>query len=276
MSVSKSFFVSRAFERFGAKCSSSGAFGFDDVLGLFLKTPLRHRVFFCELWLRPQVFLENFLSFFPKQSRFYSPDSNGDPKSEQTTLVMVSRKLEWKLDFRALARSSAEGPSIVVAIGTSRVRWSMVREKKTNKKQGSQPVIVRRLNPSSSANQRVPRPNVATVSHFAVFVDVDVQLQDGQAAARGQRRKAVIRDISGVDHWGVTNGVHRSGELSPCARCKKWRCWGAVVAKPLYTNGGRGRRRRLSAQPAELWLSEKSWKSSQCWRTFCMCLSHLE
>ena len=46
MSVSKSFFVSRAFERFGAKCSSSGAFGFHDVLGLFLKTPLRHRAFF--------------------------------------------------------------------------------------------------------------------------------------------------------------------------------------------------------------------------------------
>ena len=67
MSVSKSFFVSRAFERFGAKCSSSGAFGFDDVLGLFLKTPLRHRAFVCELLLRPQVFLENFLSFF--QSR---------------------------------------------------------------------------------------------------------------------------------------------------------------------------------------------------------------
>ena len=40
------FFVSRAFERFGAKCSSSGAFEFDDVLGLFLKTPLRHRAFF--------------------------------------------------------------------------------------------------------------------------------------------------------------------------------------------------------------------------------------
>ena len=46
MSVSKSFFVSRAFERFGAKCSSSGAFEFDDVLGLFLKTPLRHRAVF--------------------------------------------------------------------------------------------------------------------------------------------------------------------------------------------------------------------------------------
>ena len=52
-------------------------------------------------------------------------------------------------------------------------------------------MIVRRLNPSSSTNQRVlrslfPKPDVATVSHFAVFVDVDVQLQDGQAAARGQ------------------------------------------------------------------------------------------
>ena len=71
-------------------------------------------------------------------------------------------------------------------------------------------MIVRRLNPSSSANQRVlrslfPRPDVATGSHFAVFVDVDVQLQDGQGAARGERRKAVIRDISGVDHRGVTN-----------------------------------------------------------------------
>ena len=45
MSVSKSFSVSRAFQRFGAKCSSSGAFGLDDVLGLILKTPLRHRAF---------------------------------------------------------------------------------------------------------------------------------------------------------------------------------------------------------------------------------------
>ena len=63
------FFVSRAFERFGAKGSSSGAFGFDDVLGL-LKTPLRHPAFFCELWLRPQVFLENFLSFFQSRAGF--------------------------------------------------------------------------------------------------------------------------------------------------------------------------------------------------------------
>ena len=81
------------------------------------------------------------------------------------------------------------------------------KRKKKQKTQGSQRVIVRRLNPSSSTNQRVlhlrslfPRPDVAIVAHFAVFVDVDVQLQDGQAAAWGQRRKAVIRDISGVDH----------------------------------------------------------------------------
>ena len=79
------------------------------------------------------------------------------------------------------------------------------KRKKEQKTQGSQRVIVRRLNPSSSTNQRVfrslfPRPDVAIVSHFAVFVYVDVQLQDGQAAAQGQRRKAVIHDISGVDH----------------------------------------------------------------------------
>ena len=49
-------------------------------------------------------------------------------------------------------------------------------------------------NPSSSTNQRVlrslfPRPDVATVSHFAVFVVVDVQLQDGQDAARESEEK---------------------------------------------------------------------------------------
>ena len=50
-----------------------------------------------------------------------------------------------------------------------------------------------------------PRPDVATVSHFAIFVDVDVQLQDSQTAARGKRTTAVICDISGVDHRGLLN-----------------------------------------------------------------------
>ena len=69
------------------------------------------------------------------------------------------------------------------------------------KTQGCQRLIVRSLNPLSPTNQRVlrslfPRPDVATVLHFAVIVYVDVQLQDGQAAVRGKRRKAVIRDVS--------------------------------------------------------------------------------
>ena len=134
------FFVSRAFERFGAKLSSFGAFGFDDVLEVFLKAPLRHRAFFCELrlhGLRPQVFFWKFPFFFPKQSRRYLPDRYDDPQAEQSTLVMEHRRLEWKLDFRALVRPSAEGPWIAVAIGTSRVRMrrSMVqkRKKKTRK-----------------------------------------------------------------------------------------------------------------------------------------------
>ena len=132
MSVSKSFFVSRAFVRFGAKLSISEAFGFDDVLEVFLKTPLRHRAFFCELrlhGLRPQVFFWKFPFFFPKQSRCYLPDRYGDPQAEQSTLVMEHQRPEWKLDFRALAIWSAEGPWIVVAIGTSRVRRSMVQKR---------------------------------------------------------------------------------------------------------------------------------------------------
>ena len=87
MSISKSFFfVSRAFERFGAKCSSSGAFGFDNVLGLFLKTPLRHRAFFCELW-PPLVFLENFLSFFASRAGFTCPTGMAIPS--------LSKPLWW-------------------------------------------------------------------------------------------------------------------------------------------------------------------------------------
>ena len=64
MSISKSFFASHAFERFGAKRSRSGVFGSDDVLEVFLKTPLRHRAYFCELRLRPQIFF----SFFQKRA----------------------------------------------------------------------------------------------------------------------------------------------------------------------------------------------------------------
>ena len=110
------------FVKFGAKRSSPGAFGFDDVLELFLKTAPGHQAFsLANSDYDHEYFLK--ISFlFLKQSRCYLPDSYGDPQAEQSSLVVVRRKLEWKLDFRALARSSAEGPSIVVAFSTSRLR----------------------------------------------------------------------------------------------------------------------------------------------------------
>ena len=106
---------------------------------------------------------------------------------------------------------------------------------------------MRRLNPSSSTNQRVlrslfPRPDVATVSHFTVFADVDVQLQDGQAAAQGKRRKAVIRDISGFDHWGVPNlsaPISFAGQghctvfVTWCNYCR-WFCVGKALWRWFY------------------------------------------
>ena len=58
------FFVSRTFVRFCAKRSSAGAFDFDDVLELFLETPLGRWASFCKLRLHG---LRHFLSFFKAQ-----------------------------------------------------------------------------------------------------------------------------------------------------------------------------------------------------------------
>ena len=63
MFISKSFSVSRAFVRFGAKRSSSGAFGFDDALELFLKTPLCRRAFFANPEYHHEIFLKISLIF---------------------------------------------------------------------------------------------------------------------------------------------------------------------------------------------------------------------
>ena len=49
-----------------------------------------------------------------------------------------------------------------------------------------------------------PRPDVSTVLQFAVFLYWWLYSHVGQAADRGQRRKSVIRDTSGVDHRAVT------------------------------------------------------------------------
>ena len=182
-------------------------FGFDDDSEIFLKTPLRHQACFCELRLRPRVCVENFLSFCkaePLLLAWHLWRSPGWAKHFGDGTL----KTRMKLNFRALARSSAEEPSIVVAIATSRVRWSMVQKRKIHKEvsvwlcEGS---TFHHLQTSEFWGACFRDPVLLPFSHFAVFVVVDVQLQDDQAAARAKRRKAVIRDTSGVDHWGVTN-----------------------------------------------------------------------
>ena len=236
------FFVSRPFVRFGAKLSSSGAFGFDDVLELFLRTPLCHRSFS----LRTPIMTTDIFSkcpiFFSKQSQCYLPDSYGDPQAEQSTLVFLRRKLEWKLDSRALARWSTEGPSIVVAIGTSRLRWSMVQKWKTHK------VSVWLCEASTFPhveNQRVlrslfPRPDAATVWHFALFTYADVQLQASHAAAREQGRKPLIRNISGVDHPDSDSETKKHFFKQDCRKSKMATCLAASLC-----GGGESEKTRI-------------------------------
>ena len=117
------------------------------------------------------------------------PDSYGDPQAEQSSLVVVRRKLEWKLDFRAFARSSAEGPPIVVAFSTSRCGdpWSK-RDKSQMKSACDYPLSESLQN--QRGNQRVlrslfPRPDVSTFLLFAIFLHVAVQQHVGQDADPG-------------------------------------------------------------------------------------------
>ena len=85
----------------------------------------------------------------------------------------------------------------------------MIHGPKETKARWSQPVITLYRLQNQRGNQRVlrslfPRPNVSTVLLFAIFLHVAVQQHVGQDADPGQRRKAVIRDTSGVDHRAVT------------------------------------------------------------------------
>ena len=155
-----------------------------------------------------EYFFEHFLSFFPKHSRCYLPGSYGDPHAEQSTLVMVRRKLELKLDFRALARSSAEGPSIVAAIGDELCAVIHGPKEKTQQKKTKKNKEVSVWLCKVSTLHHLQTSEfwgacyVATVLHVTVIVYVDVQMQVGQAAARGKRRKSVIVNTFGVDHRG--------------------------------------------------------------------------
>ena len=134
MSVSKSFLFPALLKDLAPNVQALGLLVSTMFWGSFWKLRSVTGHFFLRTLTTTTSISWKFPFFFPKQSRFYLPDSYGDPKSEQSTLVMVRWKPEWKLDFRALARSSAEGPSIVVAIGTVVCDdpWSR-REKNTRK-----------------------------------------------------------------------------------------------------------------------------------------------
>ena len=89
-------------------------------------------IFFANSYYDHKYFLKISFLFFQSRAGFTCLTTMAIPSLSKSTLVIVRRKPEWKLDFRALARSSAEGPSIVGAIGKSRVQWSMVKKRKKN------------------------------------------------------------------------------------------------------------------------------------------------
>ena len=202
------FFVYRAFVKFGAKRSSFGAFGFDNVLELFLKTPLRHQAFSLRTSTTTTgIFFENVLSFF---------------KAEP---VLLAWQLWWSPGWAkhfGVCTSKTRMKTWLPGVGEiehgrtvdRRRDWcdslAVIHGPKEEKKHDE--VIVWLCEVSTFPhlqNQRVWRSHflrhdVAAVLHFAVFMCADAQLQVSHAAARGQRRKAVIRDITGVGHRGVT------------------------------------------------------------------------
>ena len=200
--------------------------------GIFCKLRLRPRVVF---WKFPFVFQSKAgLTAGLSRAGLYLPDSNGDLHAEQSIFVMVRRKVEFY--FQALPRwGGVENVQYATTINYGcceryvfnaplqverrriidcRRDWYeslAVIHGSEEKKHKEVNVWLCEVPPfHHPQGQRVlknlfPRPDVATALHFAVFVYVDVQLLVGQAAARGQRRKAVIRDISGVGHRGATN-----------------------------------------------------------------------
>ena len=209
MFISKSFFCFPRFCKIWRQTFKLWSFWFRRCLGAFFESSALSPGIFANPEYDHEMFLK--ISFiFSKQSRCQLPDSCGDLQAEQSTFVMVRRKLEWKLDFRTLARSSAEGSSIIVAIGTSRLRWFMIMVQKRKKKQWSQSVIAQTPGLHHLQNQRVlgacfgdPMSLPFCTSLFSCTLTHScrsVRLQRG-----GERREAVIRDTSGVGHRSVTN-----------------------------------------------------------------------
>ena len=166
----------------------------------------------------PDLFLKISI-LFSKQSRCYLPGSYGGPQAEQSSLVVVRRKLEWELDFRALARSSAEGLPIVVAFSTSRLRWSRwwsKRDKSPTKSACDYPLSstkpARKL-----ASFEEPVSETRCFHRFAIrcFPVCGCTVARWSGCRSGTAKKAVIRDTSTVDHRAATilTWVHQSGSL---------------------------------------------------------------
>ena len=150
---------------------------------------------FCELLQRPQVFLENFLSFFQSTAGFTCACLTA------MAIPSLSKALWWwyvetrmKTRLPGVGEIERRGPSIVFAIGTSRVRWSMVQKRKKKHKEVSvwlcEGSTLHHLQTSEFWGACFRDPTSLPFHHFAVFVDVDVQLQDGQAVARGTAKKS--------------------------------------------------------------------------------------
>ena len=114
------FLVFRAFVQFGAnyKRSSSGAFGFDDILELFFQSSAASPSFFANSDNGDRYISENPLSFQLK-SRWYLPETDGDPG-----LSKARRYGKGKSKTKMVtARLSSQGPSTIDTIGSIHLRW---------------------------------------------------------------------------------------------------------------------------------------------------------
>ena len=174
-----------------------------------LKTALRHLAFSCELRLRPRVFFENFFSFFKAEpvllawQLWWSPGwaklfGGGSSKTRMETCFPGVGEIERRrtVDRRRFYYS------------TSRLRWSMVskRDRSPMKSACDYPLSSTKTSEETSGfwGACFQDPMFLVPFCYSLFSCRWLYSHVGQAADRGQRRKAVIRDTSGVDHRAVT------------------------------------------------------------------------
>ena len=179
MLISKSFFCFPRFCKIWRQTFEPCGFWFRRCLGALFENCAPSLGIFLRIPTTATSILK-IVFLFSKQSWCYLPDSCGDPQAEQSSLVVVRRKLEWKRIFRALARSGAEEPPIVVAFSTSRLRWSMVQKRQKPdefevRRQWLPFIVYKPARKPASFEEPHPRPDVSSVLLFAVFLYVAVQ-----------------------------------------------------------------------------------------------------